>query len=73
LDAHLARHAFLGGDAFTMGDIPAGTSLHRYFEMGVQTPALPHLRAWHARLLERPAFCEHVAVPFDALRGRLSY
>jgi len=73
LDTHLARHAYLAGDAFTMGDIPAGTSLYRYFELGRPVPELPHVRAWYARLCERPAFREHIMLPFDELRGRIAF
>lgn len=73
LDAHLAERPFLAGDAFTMGDVPAGTTLHRYFEMGFPVPVPPHVRAWHARLTAREAYLTHVQLPFDELRGRLSF
>jgi glutathione S-transferase len=73
LDDQLASRAFLAGDAFTMGDIPAGTSLFRYFEMGLETPELPNLRRWYGRLAERPAYREHVMRPFEELRGRLAF
>ena len=73
VDDHLAGRAFLAGDAFTMGDIPAGTSLFRYFEMGLETPALPNVRRWYARLCERPAYREHVMRPFEELRGRRTF
>ncbi len=73
LDEHLGGRPFLAGDAFTMGDIPAGTSLFRYFEMGLETPALPNVRRWYARLCERPAYREHVMRPFEELRGRRTF
>jgi glutathione S-transferase len=73
LDEQLASRAFLAGDAFTMGDIPAGTSLFRWFEMGLETPELPNLRRWYRRLAERPAYREHLMRPFDELRGRLAF
>lgn len=73
LDAHLASQLFLGGDAFTLGDIPAATSLYRYFEMGLDVPRHGHVDAWYARLRDRPAFRDNVMVPFDALRGRLAF
>jgi glutathione S-transferase len=31
------------------------------------------VEAWYGRLQERPAYREHVMVPFSELRGRLSY
>jgi glutathione S-transferase len=73
LDDQLASRAFLAGDAFTMGDIPAGTSLFRYFGMGLEKPELPNLRRWYGRLAERPAYREHVMRPFEELRGRLAF
>ena len=73
LDAHLARHDFVGGDHFTMGDIPVGTSLYRYFEMGSETPDVPAVRVWYGRLKGRSAFKAHIMQPFDDLQGRLSF
>lgn len=73
LDAHLSRHPFLAGGAFSMGDIPAATTLYRYFEMGIPLPELPNVRAWYERLARRPAYREHVMIPFEELRGRLDF
>jgi glutathione S-transferase len=73
LDRWLGRSRFLAGDAFTIGDIPAATSLHRYFEMGFPTPGVPNVRRWYAELAERPAYREHVMRPFDELYGRLAF
>ena len=73
LDAHLAEHRFLAGDRFTMGDIPAATSLYRYFEMGISVPEIPNVSRWYAELSERPAYREHIMRPFDELYGRLAF
>jgi glutathione S-transferase len=73
LDAHLAERPYLAGGAFGLGDIPAGTVLYRYFGMGLVVPSVPHVRAWYARLMERPAYREHVMMPFDDMYGRLAY
>ena len=73
LDAHLAKRDFVAGRAFSMGDIPLGTGFYRYFEMGLPTPEVPNVRAWYARLCERPGYREHVMLPFDDLKGRLAY
>ena len=61
LDAHLARNAYLAGERFSMGDIPAGTAAHRWKVFGRPSPATPHLDAWLARLAERDGFRRHVA------------
>ena len=69
----LAHQPFLCGDALTLADIPAGTSLHRYFELDIERPSIPNVEAWCRRLGDRPAYREHVMVPFNQLRGRLDY
>ncbi len=55
-----------------MGDVPVATSLFRYFEMGIDVPALPNVRAWYERLAERPAYREHIMIPFEELRGKMT-
>lgn len=72
-DQLLAAHPFLAGGAFSMGDIPAGTLLYRYFELDLPRPDLPHLAAWYARLCERPGYRARVMRPFDELKGRLAF
>ncbi|SRR5712691_5914442 len=73
LDFHLAKQPFLAGDVFTMADIPAGTSLYRYFNMGLPVEQPPRVMAWYERLQGRVAFRQHVMVPFDELYGRLAH
>ena len=73
LDRHLEGRAFVAGDAFTFGDIPAGAQLFRYFELEIDRPSLPNVEAWYARLRDREAYRTHVMVPFDDLYGRLQY
>ncbi|MCD0503629.1 glutathione S-transferase family protein [Bordetella petrii] len=73
LDTLLARQPFLAGEHLTLADIPAGTSLYRYFNLDIERPPLPHVQAWYARLQERPAYRRHVMIPFEELRGRLAY
>jgi glutathione S-transferase len=66
LDRHLERHAYVAGDAFTMGDIPVGATAHRWLEMhGIERPALAAVHAWRARLEERPGFRAHVQLPLS--------
>lgn len=73
LDTHLASRGYLAGDDFTMADIPAGTTLYRYFEMDIDRPDVPNVEAWYTRLCQRPAYQEHVMLPFENLYGRLAY
>jgi glutathione S-transferase len=56
-----------------MGDLPAGTSLYRYFELEIEHPPVPNVTAWYGRLQLRASYRRHVMIPFDDLRGRLQY
>ena len=73
LDKVLADRPFLGGDTPSLADIPAGTHLYRYYELEIDRPATPNVEAWYARLRERPAYREHVMIPFGEMKGRLAY
>ncbi len=69
LERWLADKKFLLGDDLTLADIPAGTTLYRYFELDIERPSIPNVEAWYARLRERPAYREHVMVPFADLKA----
>lgn len=73
LDRHLEGRRFIAGDSFTMGDIPAGAQLYRYYELEIDRPELLNVEAWYMRLQEREAYRTHVMVPFDELKGKLSF
>jgi glutathione S-transferase len=63
LDRHLADRAFVGGDTFTMGDIPVGAATYRYYALAIDHADLPHLRRWYESLTSRPAYATHVMIP----------
>ena len=65
LDTHLAQRRFVGGEAFTMGDIPVGASVYRWLALDLQRADRPHVRRWYERLTERPGFREHVMQPLS--------
>ena len=73
LDRMLAERPFIAGDSLSLGDIAAGSNLYRYFELDIKRPHVPNVEAWYERLQLRPAFREHVMVPFDELFGRLDF
>jgi glutathione S-transferase len=73
VDAQLAGRAFVVGETLSLADIAIGAHLYRYFELEIDRPALPRLEAWYGRLSERPAYREHVMVPFGELKGRLAF
>lgn len=60
IEPYLGRHAHIAGEAFTLADIPWGVHAHRWFNMEFERPPLPNLRAWYDRLLQRPAYQQHI-------------
>lgn len=62
IDARLAQHANVAGDDMSLADISFGVHVHRWLRLDVPGRAeLPHLSAWYARLLARPAYAAHCA------------
>ena len=60
VDRHLSDRAYLCGDSFTMGDIPLGCVVYRYFNVDIERPPLPNVEAWYDRLSRRKAYQDHV-------------
>ena len=63
LDRHLAGRDFIAGRDFTVGDIALGVQAWRWFNLPIERPDLPHLRAWFERLLARPVYKKRIALP----------
>ncbi|MGQ0651050.1 MAG: glutathione S-transferase family protein [Betaproteobacteria bacterium] len=63
LEKSLAGREFVGGERFTMGDIPLGCEVQRWMRCPIERPRLPNVEAWFARLGERPAFRKNVDIP----------
>ncbi|MCH8237987.1 MAG: glutathione S-transferase family protein [Proteobacteria bacterium] len=61
VEAQLEKHDFITGGEPTIGDIPLGCSVNRWYLLDIDRPALPRLEAYYQRLKERPAYGEHVA------------
>ena len=60
LEAHLAKSGpYVCGDTFTLGDIPVGLVVNRWFGITFEKPQLPAVSAYYERLSERPAYREH--------------
>jgi glutathione S-transferase len=65
LDARLSDRKFLAGDAFSMGDIPAATTVHRWYALDIYHPDLPNLYRWYQLMKERPSFRAVVMTPLS--------
>lgn len=63
LDAELAKHPYVAGTTFTLADIPLGVHVHRWFNLAIERPSHPGLKAWYDRLLERAPYRKLVAQP----------
>jgi glutathione S-transferase len=65
LDAQLGKHAFVAGDALSMGDIPVALMAYRFRRLVPERSGLANMERWFADIEQRPAFKEHVlAIPF---------
>lgn len=53
LDAHLATRDFVAGSSFTMGDIPLGCSVDRWYKLPLERESHAHVERWYAGLRER--------------------
>lgn len=65
LDAHLKNRRFAAGESFTMGDIPMGCAIWRWFSIPVARPELPNLHRWFETLSQRPAYRKIVMQPIS--------
>ncbi len=55
LDAHLAGREWMGGEDFSMADIPAACDIHRWWRLPQPAPQAPHVQRWLDAILARPA------------------
>lgn len=65
LEWGLKSGPYLGGGEFSMGDIVAGAWVHRWLALPVERPTMPLIEQYYQRLLERPAYRTHVALPLS--------
>jgi glutathione S-transferase len=59
-ESHMTGRKFVAGDALSIGDIPMGVFVKRWFALPIERPNLPNVAAYYDRLKQRPAFVEHV-------------
>jgi glutathione S-transferase len=63
LDARLSDRTFLAGESFSFGDIPAATTVHRWYALDIHHPELPNLQRWYDLMKQRRPFQEVVMTP----------
>ena len=59
LEEALTRHAWLGGDAFTMAECALAPGVHRYLHLPMERKPRPHVARWYEAVLQRPV-AQHV-------------
>lgn len=65
LDHHLAERSFLSGHTLTVADIAVAPFVHRWLALPLEHPRLLALDAYYRRMMMRPAFRQHVALPLS--------
>jgi glutathione S-transferase len=55
LDEQLANRRYVAGDAFTMGDIPAGAAAFRWLNLPIERQPRPNIERYLRDILARPA------------------
>ena len=65
LEQALEGRDYVCGKSFTMGDIPLGTFVYRWYALAVKRPTLAKVEAYHQRLQRRPAYKKHVMLPLS--------
>lgn len=61
-DAELEGRDYIMGDQVTIGDIPTGVWIYRWFLFELEGPDLPNVSAWYERLKARAAYRKSVMV-----------
>ncbi|HEY6240614.1 MAG TPA: glutathione S-transferase [Burkholderiales bacterium] len=65
LEQSLEGRDHVAGNSFTMGDIPLGTFVHRWYALAVKRPKLARVEAYYQRLQQRASYKKHVMLPLS--------
>ena len=65
-ESHMAGRDYVTGNSLSMGDIPLGSMMFKYFTLDIERPPLPNIEAWYERLCGRPAYRDHCMNPFGS-------
>jgi glutathione S-transferase len=63
VEDHLAKNRFIGGEEFSLGDIPLGVWAHRWFNLPIQRPNQPNIQRWYEALKQRKPYQTHIMIP----------
>ena len=65
VENQLAKTRYLGGEEFSLGDIPLGVWAYRWFNLPIQRPNFPNISAWYERLTQRNPYQTHIMIPLS--------
>jgi len=62
MDDHLANNEFMGGDRFTMADIPLGIMVYRWFTLDIKRKELKNISRWYEAMSAREPFKKTIMI-----------
>ncbi len=62
VEDQLAQTRFLGGEEFSLGDIPLGVWAYRWFNLPIERPKQANLENWYERLKQRKPYQAHIMI-----------
>jgi glutathione S-transferase len=65
VETQLDKTRYLGGDEFSLGDIPLGVWAYRWFNLPIERPNFPKISQWYERLKERKPYQDHIMIPLS--------
>jgi len=63
VEDHLAKNRFLGGEEFSLGDIPLGVWAYRWFNLPINRPKQPNIERWYDAIKQRKPYQTHIMIP----------
>lgn len=63
IDRYLGETEYLAGPRFTIGDIPVGVMVHRWFALDIKRENYPNAKRWYDALQKRAPYKKHIMIP----------
>lgn len=63
VENQLADNRYLGGDQFSLGDIPLGVWAYRWFNLPIDRPKQANIEKWYDALKQRKPYQNHIMIP----------
>ena len=65
VEDQLAKGPYLGGDEFSLGDIPLGVWAYRWFNLPIERPKMAKIENWYKELRQRTPYQTHIMIPLS--------